>query len=473
MLLMEDAGAFTRIRSDLESAGYRVDGGVGYDVTILADFLDSNGPPAALMLEILHQEDSARAALDWAVRRMPDVNTIVLCAEDDFDTGVSALNRGADDFVRGPYDARELCIKLERGIERKQIRREVNALRGAYSSSAAIERLSGDSASIRQVREQIQRVATGRATVLVTGETGTGKELVATAIHEASPRRKQPLIKVNCAAIPESLLESELFGHERGAFTGADQRRYGRFEEANGGTLFLDEVGDMSLPTQAKVLRALQEQEFQRVGGTRAVRVDVRVIAATNHDLAGLIARGLFRQDLFYRLNVISMHLPPLRARSDDVEAIAGNLLAELNRGQGRPKHGLRPAAIDQLRGYPWPGNVRELRNVLERAVLMGDDDWIGPEDLTWDRAARDTRIEAPGEIRLPRSGVDYREVEKSLILQALERTGWVQKDAASLLRMSRRKLNYRIQRLGITHSGWRKNRTPLKPQAEEDSDVC
>jgi Nif-specific regulatory protein len=269
------------------------------------------------------------------------------------------------------------------------------------------------------------------------------------------------MVRVNCAALPEALLESELFGHERGAFTGAGQRRIGRFEEANGGTLFLDEIGDMHPHTQAKVLRALQEREFQRLGGTGSIRVDVRVVAATNQDLRALIAHGRFREDLLYRLDVVSIHLPALRERLDDLPELADEILAELAPETG--PHELGAEARARLAGHAWPGNVRELRNVLERAALLAGPR-IGPGDLRLS-AARVEADPAPrksqGLVHLPPEGADHRAVERELIVTALERSGWVQKDAASLLRMSRRRLNYRIRRLGIAHPSWRVNRAP------------
>jgi transcriptional regulator with GAF, ATPase, and Fis domain len=323
--------------------------------------------------------------------------------------------------------------------------------------------LTGESPAIRAVRETIARAGPSSATVLITGETGTGKELVATLLHQASPRRVRPMVRVNCAALPEALLESELFGHERGAFTGADQRRIGRFEEAHGGTLFLDEIGDMHPHIQAKVLRALQEREFQRLGGTGSIRVDVRVVAATNQDLRALIARGRFREDLLYRLDVVSIHLPPLRERMEDLPALAAEILAELS--SAAPAE-LESAALALLLTHTWPGNVRELRNVLERAALLGGTR-IAARDLRLGPPRGGPREPAPGRfVCLPPGGVDHREVERELIVTALEQAGWVQKDAAQLLHMSRRRLNYRIRRLGITHPTWRANRTARPPRA-------
>ncbi len=299
--------------------------------------------------------------------------------------------------------------------------------------------------------------------MLISGETGTGKERVATLLHEGSGRRDRPVVRVNCAALPESLLESELFGHERGAFTGAEQRRIGRFEQADGGTLFLDEIGDMHLQTQAKLLRALQEREFQRLGGAGTIRVDVRLIAATNQDLAASIRAARFRAELFYRLNVVPITLPPLRERREDVPGLVAALLDELAGPEAVLE--LSKAAERALMEHDWPGNVRELRNVLERAALMAADGRVELDDLDHDTgllAPHAAAAAAPGAaplVSLPPGGVDYREVERAMLLAALERSGWVQKRAAEVLRMSRRRLNYRVRHLGIRHPSWRANR--------------
>jgi len=294
--------------------------------------------------------------------------------------------------------------------------------------------------------------------VLVTGETGTGKELIAGVIHDASSRSDGPLVKVNCAALPETLLESELFGHERGSFTGADHQRIGRFEEASGGTLFLDEIGDTSAATQAKLLRVLQEQEFHRIGGTTILRTDARIVTATNQDLESRVADGSFREDLYFRLNVIRIHLPPLRDRPEDLVALAHEFLGRFARDSERPIRGFDEAALVRLQSHHWPGNVRELHNTIERAVLMADGPRLHAEDLSLFAVGAGDRSRGwcP---EIPAEGVSLREVERELVLEALRRTGYVQKGAAELLGVSRRKLNYMIQRMGITHSAWRRNR--------------
>jgi transcriptional regulator with GAF, ATPase, and Fis domain len=310
----------------------------------------------------------------------------------------------------------------------------------------------GESAALAAAVELATRVAPTRSTVLLTGETGTGKELLAELIHARS-RVRGSFVKVNCAALPETLLESELFGHERGAFTGADRTRIGRFEQANGGTLFLDEIADMSPATQAKLLRVLQDQEFHRLGGTRALRTNARIVAATNRDLEAAIREGRFREDLYFRLDVIGIRLPPLRERPEDVAGLARHFLAELARALERPLEGFEAGALERLRAHPWPGNVRELRNVVERAALMADGPRIERVDLA--PAARGARPAA----ELALEGLTLREAERLLVESALRRSGFVQKRAAQLLGVSRRKLNYIVARLGVTHPSWRRHR--------------
>ncbi len=435
----------SKVRSELEQwltgQGYEVQERLG-------------GTPRAAILDY----PAAGERLRKLAALSPRPAILALCARGCVEAQVAALKQGADDFVAFPFDLDELGIKLDRALAQLGLRAELARLRGESAVLESERSILGSGPEIKAVRRQIKKVAGSRASVLVIGETGTGKELVASTIHALSQRRTQRIVKVNCAALPEPLLESELFGHERGAFTGAEQRRLGRFEEADGGTLFLDEIGDMSLRTQGKVLRALQEREFERLGGSQPLRVDVRVIAATNQDLREMIRAGQFRAELLFRLNVITIRLPLLRERACDIPELALEFLREFNRLEARPKRGFSPLATDALMRHHWPGNVRELRNVVERAVLMGDSECVERSDLCLDAPEYEG---AEGEVvRLPAEGIDYREVERLLVLQALERASWVQKDAAALLRMSRRKLNYRVQRLGITHPSWRKNRS-------------
>ena len=311
---------------------------------------------------------------------------------------------------------------------------------------------------MREVVELARRAAQARSTVLITGETGTGKELIAALVHAESARRDGPFVKVNCAALPETLLESELFGHERGAFTGADQRRVGRFEEASGGTLLLDEIGELSPATQAKLLRVLQDQEFYRLGGTQLLRTDARILAATNRDLDEWLADGSFRRDLYYRLNVIGIHLPPLRDRLEDVTELAEQFRETFARELDRPVRCFSPRAWQRILAHGWPGNVRELRNAVERAVLMCEGESIEEQDLALAKV-RSSQAGRPFELDLPPEGIALEEIERMAIEEALRRSDYVQKDAARLLRVTRRQLNYAIRRMGLTHPSWRRNR--------------
>lgn len=328
-------------------------------------------------------------------------------------------------------------------------------------ASAALHPVAvvAQSPSMRRALDLARRIADSPSTVLITGETGTGKEVIANLIHRSSDRADGPLVKLNCSALPEGLLESELFGHEQGAFTGADVRRTGRFESASRGTLFLDEIGDMSPATQSKLLRVLQDQEFHRVGGVTPIRTDARIVAATHRDLATIVRRGHFREDLYFRLGVIDIHLPPLRERPEDAVALAQYFLRHFEAELGCETAELSEAALDQIRAHSWPGNARELRNVLERQVLMREP---GQKTITSLHLPEGPeRGESGLALELPSEGVSLAAVERDLVRAALRRTGFVQKRAAALLGISSRKLNYMIRQMGLTHPSWRANRGP------------
>ena len=383
---------------------------------------------------------------------------ILMTAYGTIEAAVEAMRRGAFDFLQKPFDLEQLEVRVAKALEHGRLLREVTHLRAERAARFAPENIVGSSPALQSAVELARRVASSRSTALVTGETGTGKELVAGLIHGLSARADGPFVKMNCAALPETLLESELFGHERGAFTGADRIRIGRFEQANGGTLFLDEIGDMATSTQAKLLRVLQDREFTRLGGSRPLRADVRIVAATNRELEREMRAGRFREDLFYRLNVIRIAMPALRERPDDVEELAAHFALHFAREMGRPDRRLSPAAVARLRAHTWPGNVRELRNVIERAVLLADGERIEASDV--DVCEAPELLQGPTEPGAA-AGLTMRAVERSLVLSALARAGFVQKDAAQLLGVSRRKLNYMVQRMGITHPSWRRNRAP------------
>ncbi|HDD35433.1 MAG TPA: sigma-54-dependent Fis family transcriptional regulator, partial [Candidatus Desulfofervidus auxilii] len=325
---------------------------------------------------------------------------------------------------------------------------EINYLRHTQKHIYDLDRIVAESPQMKRVIALIRKISPFDTTVLITGETGTGKEVIASAIHFNSPRKKRAFVKVNCASLPETLLESELFGHEKGAFTGAYKRRIGRFEQANGGSIFLDEIGDMSPALQAKILRVLQEKEFERLGGDQVIKVDVRVLVATNRDLKRLIEEGKFREDLYYRINVVHIHLPPLRERREDIIPLAQFFLKRFNSELNKQIKGFSEEAKKLILDYTWPGNVRELENVVERAVLMAEGNFIHPEDLS---------IESETFPHFTKRGIKLKEAEKELIIQALKKTNWIQKKAAELLGISRRAIHYKIHKYGITHPRWKK----------------
>jgi DNA-binding NtrC family response regulator len=359
--------------------------------------------------------------------------------------GLKAVQEGAFSFLQKPFSLPELNFQIRRILQEKPEHKE--ALADKDDEVYRPYNIIGESLSIKKVFKMVNRVAKTDVSVMILGETGTGKELVAGAIHYNSLRADGPFVRVNCAALPEQLLESELFGYEKGAFTGADKTRIGRFEHADGGTIFLDEVADMSLITQAKVLRVLQEKEFERLGANETRKTDVRIISATNKDITQLMREGLFRQDLFYRLNVVTIRVPPLREREDDIGMLIRFFLNRAKSEMNKDIRDIEPEALQILEEYHWPGNIRELENTMERAVLMADGDIITADDLHLFFSGQ-AKPESEGGIRLPSGGINLEEAERQLIEQALERSGWVQRKAADLLGISSRVMNYKVKML-------------------------
>jgi len=362
------------------------------------------------------------------------------------ETAVEAMRHGAFDYLTKPVDTTRLQVLLEKSIEQESLSREVNLLRHQLRQKGSFGQMVGQSRSMQEVYRWVELAGTSTAPVLVYGESGTGKELVAHTIHALSKRRTKPFVAINCAAIPETLIESELFGHERGAFTGATERRLGCFELTDGGTLFLDEIGEMDSNTQAKLLRVLQEGSFRRVGGKHEIQVDVRVVAATNQIPSEAITNGKLREDLFYRLNVFSIHLPPLRERREDVPLLARTFIEEFNRQDNRQVRGLSSGAEKELERYHWPGNVRELRNVIQRAVVISGTGLIEAEHLP------DTvlRAAAPAPAATSAPVTPIREMERDMILRALEGTGQDKRRAAQLLGISLKTLYNKLAKYGI-----------------------
>jgi len=382
---------------------------------------------------------------------------IVMTAFGTIESAVEAMKSGAYDYIQKPFELEELEVKINRALEHRRDSGVLQILRSQSSQALEHNNIVGNSPQIRKIFEIIKKIARSNASILITGETGTGKELIASLAHYNSLRAKQSFVKVNCAALQENLLESELFGHEKGAFTSADRQRIGRFEQANGGTLFLDEIGDMSASTQAKVLRVLQEQEFERLGGMKTIKVDVRIIAATNKNLKEAIANNTFREDLYYRLNTVGIETPALRERKEDVLPLANFFAKKYSDELKKPISGFSPQAVKYLTRHNWPGNIRELQNTIERAVLMAESNLIGVEDLTLNATKGDaSSIDALG-IKIPPCGIKLDDLERNTIIEALKMTNWVQKDAAELLGVSRRVLNYKVKIHNINHDRWRR----------------
>ena len=400
-----------------------------------------------------------------ARERQPAIDAVLITAFGSVDLAVEAMKAGVADFLTKPFSPDELTLKVQKVLdsraaaaENRRLAEENELLRSAVEEAGGSGRLVGESAAMREVFRTIEQVAPTDASVLITGESGTGKELVARAIHDNSLRSDRPFVKVSCAALSESLLESELFGHEKGAFTGSIKARRGRFELADGGSLFLDEIGEVSPAVQVKLLRVLQEREFERVGGEKTITVDVRLVSATNRDLKALVEKGAFREDLYYRLHVVPIHLPALREHSGDMELLARHLVDKVCRRMNRPSRQFAPGAIELLKSHSWPGNVRELENIIERALVLGRSDRILPEDFPalggsavhsaagQVAAAPVVELPAGGTIDLART---LEETEKKLILQALERSGGNKSRAARLLGLKNSALHYKLEKYG------------------------
>jgi DNA-binding NtrC family response regulator len=388
---------------------------------------------------------------------LPEAVVIMITAYGTIPSAIEAMRAGAYDYVTKPFRAHEILAVVDKGLERIRLRREVEYLRKMVEQRFGLGGLVGKSKPMQEVYTQIEKVATSRGTVLIQGESGTGKELVAKAIHSASPRKSGPFVVIDCGAIPEQLQESELFGHVKGAFTGAIATRRGLVEEAQHGTLFLDDVTELPLGLQAKLLRALQEGEIRRVGDSRMIRVDARIIAATNRDLEEEVRQGAFREDLYYRLNVFPIRLPALRDRREDIPLLAEHFLARIAEETKNPRKRLAPDALRVLTSYPWPGNVRELQHALERAALLSEGELIGERDLP-------AQLMAPGEaltVVLPEDALAIpettarvvRDVERELIRRALARTANNRTEAAKLLGLSRRALVYKLKEYGLGRS--------------------
>jgi DNA-binding NtrC family response regulator len=417
----------------------------GYDVETAADAFKALGKYEAFAPHVV-VTDLKMPGMDGIelvkkLRAMEDPPAVVvMTAFGAVSSAVDAMRAGAAEYLTKPLHFDELLVVLDKVFEQQALRRETRQLRQRVRDRVAPDNIVGASPPMQRVFEIVEQVAPSKATVLITGESGTGKELVANALHQRSPRANGPFIKLHCAALAESLLESELFGHERGSFTGALARKDGRFQLADGGTLFLDEIGEISPAIQVKLLRFLQEHEFERVGGTQTIRVDVRVIAATNRNLTEEIAKGRFREDLYYRLNVVSLEMPPLRDRRSDIPQLARFFLDRFAKDNGKPIEGFATEALDVLAGYDWPGNVRELENAIERAVVLTNGSMIEARQLPPNVRPR---IVPAGIPIIP--GATMEEIERHAILETLKATGGSTSKAAEILGISTRTIQYRL----------------------------
>jgi two-component system response regulator AtoC len=423
----------------------------GYDVTAAADGQEAldllmNKPFDTVLCDIRMPRLDAMGLLRELQSRRVATTVIVMSAYAATDDALAAIKAGAYDYIPKPFRKEEILLTLRKAEERRQLRDENEILRrearGGHSFASIIAR----SPVMRRVFETIQKVADYKSTVLISGESGTGKEMVARALHSESSRVNGPYITVNCAAIPENLLESELFGHTRGAFTDANRDKKGLFEEADGGTLFLDEIGDLPLSLQVKLLRVLQSSEIRRVGENRTRLIDVRVVAASLHDLGELVKAGRFREDLFYRLNVLPLHLPPLRERREDIPLLVEHFVARYNRIMGDRVRGVSPQAMDILARHSWPGNVRELENIVERAMVLTESDIIGIESMPDNLARPSSQPESTFDFHDLSIKKATRAIEQTLILRALEQTRGNRTAAARLLELSHRALLYKLK---------------------------
>jgi len=426
----------------LADEGYRVRGAA--DAAQARALLAEEAAELVLLDVLLPGADGLAYLAELAAQSAPPA-VIMMSGHGTIQTALSALRLGALDFLEKPIQASRLLVSVASALERRELREENAGLRAALGATGEI---LGASAAMRGLREAVARGAASEARVLITGENGTGKELVARALHAGSPRRAGPFVSVNCAAIPGELLESELFGHEKGAFTGAIQRRRGKFERAQGGTLLLDEIGDLAPTTQAKLLRVLEEGELERLGGEGTIRLDVRVLASTNRDLEALMAAGAFRADLYHRLKVLPLAVPPLREHAEDVPELAAHFLGQFCARYGRPARRLTPAALALLAAQPWPGNVRELRNAMERVVIMVDGEQVDAPALRPLLAGAEA--EAPGPAPPGSLAARLEACEREAIGAALGAAGGNVAAAARALGVDRANLHRRLQRLGL-----------------------
>ncbi len=449
VLVVDDEKNYLIVLEDLlEDEGYTVVTASSGAQAI--DIIDTT-PVDTVLTDIKMPGISGTELLDQILSRDPDLPVILMTAFAEVDQAVAAMKRGALDHIQKPFDNTDIKRAVARGVEKRSLVKNIRLLQAELGTLWGD--IIGKSKAMGHVFAIMKRVAAAPTTVLVTGESGTGKELIARGLHQASSRKKAPFVSMNCAALPDNLLESELFGYEKGAFTGANSLKQGRFEYADGGTIFLDEVGEMSLGTQVKLLRVLQEQEFQRVGGNKEIKVDVRVLAATNKDLKHEVENGRFREDLYFRLNVVHIEVPPLRERRDDIPFLVAHFLKKFGDRLGTQVKVVDPDVMASLYKYSWPGNVRELENVIERAMVLCKGQTITPADLP-PEIRESPEIEESVDMLISwEKGLTETldAIEERMIRQALERAGGVQAKAAKMLQVSRSNLQYKLKKYGLS----------------------
>src|SRR6266496_3778682 len=432
------------LTSRLEQEGYHI-----LEASTASDAIEKHREGVDLVLLDYKLPDSDGLAVLKQIKEAdPDTLVILLTAYSTVDTAVEAMKHGAYHYANKPFNLDEIALLVEKALETTRLRREVRALRASQAQPYGIDRIVGQSRAILEVKGLLQKVAASTAsTVLLAGESGTGKDLAAKVLHYQSGRAQRPFMNITCSALPESILESELFGHERGAFTDARQQKRGLLESADGGTVFLDEIGEMAPTLQAKLLRFLEEKTFKRVGGAHDIRVDVRVIAATNRTLEDEVKKGRFREDLYYRLNVLPIVLPPLRARAEDIPALVHFFVDSFNVEFKKRVRGVSDEAMRRLQTYGWPGNIRELRNAVERAMLLEEGNILTADQFPVASGLGGRLSET---VELPATGIDLEQLERSLVVQALERSGWNQTRAATLLGLNRDQIRYRIEKFHL-----------------------
>lgn len=431
------------LKEGLGQAGYRV-----LEAETGREALDQAAEGVDLVLLDFRLPDSDGLTVLKKIKESdPDTLVILLTAYSTIESAVEAMKQGAYHYANKPFNLDELLLVVEKALETTRLRREVKALRASQGEPYAPDRIVGESEAIKELKALLKKIAASPAsTVLLTGETGTGKDLAAKVLHYSSDRAAGPFMNITCSALPEALLESELFGHERGAFTDARQQKKGLFETADGGTVFLDEIGEMAPGLQAKLLRVLEDRTFKRVGGVVDLRVDVRVIAATNRNLDQAVTEGKFREDLYYRLNVLAIALPPLRDRAEDIPLLVNYYVDAFNREFRKRIRGVSAEALSGLRQYGWPGNVRELRNAVERAMLLAESEVLAASEFPMLKAA----LPIAQGFQLPASGIDLDQLERDLVVQALRRSGGNRTRAAALLGLNRDQIRYRIEKFGL-----------------------